>query len=270
MNETSPKQLAREPEPHNMPQPRRAIALVGLSLGVFALAAPLLPGRLPFVALGLVILVVGLLQNFTGFALRDPGASSTWFSRGGASILTGLLLLAMPRLTFAALALLLGLSWILSGVSAMLASIGRRGQEDRFWRLIDGVVNIALGLAIAVQWPIQGVVSVALFVGLRFLWSGWSALLGRLPEGTPNGEVAGLHPDSRLGLPPHAYVAQLNEELGREAVLRRRADRSWRWVLLLTFFFIHAARMDTDWNLVGMLSPAGAVLGDVALAIVLA
>ena len=52
--------------------------------------------------------------------------------------------------------------------------------------------------------------------------------------------------------------------------IRSRSDRGWCWLFLLTFFAIHAARMDTDWNLVGMLSPAGAVVGDVLLAIVLA
>ena len=62
----------------------------------------------------------------------------------------------MPKLTFAGLALLLGLSWIVSGVSTIVAAIGRRGQADWIWALIDGVVNVVLGVAIALQWPISG------------------------------------------------------------------------------------------------------------------
>ncbi len=262
---------ARTAAPRLFRPPGRIIGLLGLLLGVFALGTPLLPGKLAFFVLGLLILCVGLLQNVTGFALPDQGAARSWFSRGGASILTGLLLMAMPKLTFAALALLLGLSWMVSGGSAIVAAIGRRGQADWIWPLIDGGVNLVLGLAIALQWPIEGIVSVGLFVGLRYLAAGWSIFMGAPHVSLPSAaEAASLHPDSRLGLAPHPYVASLRDELANEVKIRSRSDRTWRWIFLLTFFAIHAARMDTDWNLVGLLSPAGAVVGDVLLAIVLA
>src|SRR5262249_49647700 len=225
-----------------------------------------------FLVLGLLILVFGLLQNVTGFALRDPAAAGDWLARGGGSILTGVLRIAMPKLTFAGLALLLGISWMVSGVSGIAAAVGRqRGQGDWIWLLIDGVVNVLLGLAIALQWPIRGVLSISLYVGLRYVSVGWSLLMGapRVPPATA-AEEAGLHPDRRLGLPPHPYVGKLRAELTAEVAIRNRSDRGWRWLFLLTFFAIHAARMDIDYNLVGMLSPAGAVAGDIGLAIILA
>lgn len=270
MNEADPVPANNASAGQVVRPPGRLIGLLGLLLGGLALAAPLLPGRLAFLALGLLILIVGLLQNFTGFAVRDPAASGSWFSRGGASILTGLLLLAMPRLIFAALALLLGISWILGGLSTLLAALRQRGQGDWHWQMIDGAVNVVLGLAIALQWPIKGVTSIALYVGLRFISAGWSALMGRIPAPMRDEAVEGLHPDSRLGLPAHAYLGQLREQLTAEAVVTTRSDRAWRWLFLLVFFFIHAARMDSDWNLIGILSPLGAVLGDVGLAIILA
>src|SRR5262249_37324041 len=159
-----------------------------------------------------------------------------------------------------------------SGVSGIAAAVGRqRGQGDWIWLLIDGVVNVLLGLAIALQWPIRGVLSISLYVGLRYVSVGWSLLMGapRVPPATA-AEEAGLHPDRRLGLPPHPYVGKLRAELTAEVAIRNRSDRGWRWLFLVTFFAIHAARMDIDYNLVGMLSPAGAVLGDVLLSIVLA
>src|SRR5205085_2691945 len=138
---------------------------------------------------------------------------------------------AMPKLTFAALAFLLGLSWMVSGGSAIVAAIRRRGQADWIWPLIDGGVNLVLGLAIALQWPVAGIVSVGLFVGLRFLAEGWSLLMGASHDSPPSAmEVAGLHPDSRLGLPPHPSIASLREELADEELVRSRSDRNWRWL----------------------------------------
>src|SRR5262249_9084553 len=209
-------------------RPGRMIGLAGLLLGAFALGTPLLPGTLAFLVLGLLILIFGLLQNFAGFGLRDPAAAGSWFSRGGASILTGLLLIAMPKLTFAGLAVLLGLSWIVGGGSAVLAAIGRRGQADWIWSFIDGFVSLVLGLAIALQWPVSGIVSISVFVGLRCVSAGWSLLLGAPPLPPPTeAEAAGLHPDSRLGLAPHPYIGKLREELASEELIRTRSDRAW-------------------------------------------
>ena len=86
-------------------RPGTAFGLLGLLLGSSRSGRLCCPGKRRSLSLGLLILIVGLLQNMTGFARRDPDATGTWFSRGGASILTGLLLMAMPKLTFAALAL---------------------------------------------------------------------------------------------------------------------------------------------------------------------
>lgn len=267
MAESSQNKLAGRPSR----SPGKTIGLFGLLLGIFALGTPLLPGKLAFFVLGLLILIVGLLQNMTGFARQDQGATGSWFSRGGASMLTGLLLMVMPKLTFAGLALLLGISWMASGVSAMVAAIRRSDQAEWIWSLIDGGVNIVLGLAIAVQWPISGILSIGLFVGLRYISAGWSILVSAPQVVAPSGEeAAGLHPDRRLGLAPHPYIANLRDELVNEEKVRVCSDRNWRWLFLLTFLVIHAVRMDSSWNLVGMLSPAGAVLGDVLLAILVA
>src|SRR5437870_4996806 len=84
-----------------------------------------------------------------------------------------------------------------------------------------------LGLLIALQWPVEGVVSVGLFVGLRFLAAGWSILMGAPDVSQPSApEAAGLHPDSRLGLAPHPYIASLREELANEEIIRSRSDRN--------------------------------------------
>ena len=159
------------------------IGLAGVLLGVFALGTPLLPGKLAFLVLGLLILIFGLLQNFAGFALRDPDAAGSWFSRGGASIVTGLLLIAMPSLTFAGLALLLGLSWIVSGVSAIVAAT----RSPRSGRLALVARSTASSASCSVwrsrvQWPISGIVSIGLFVGLRYVSAGWSLLVGSAPQ----------------------------------------------------------------------------------------
>lgn len=251
--------------------PGRVIGAAALLLGIFALGTPVAAGRWAYLVLGLLILAFGLLQNFAGFSMRGDAAAGSWFSRGGSSILTGVVLVLMPSLSFAGLAILLGLSWIVSGVSAIGSALGRRGPPDWIWYALDGLVSVLLGLAIALQWPLSGIVSIGITIGLRYVSVGWALLVGTpdLPP-SPEGEAVGLHPDERLGLPPHALLGTLRQTLAAEEVVRERSDRVWCLWFLLTFFAIHVARMDTEWTFIGMLSPAGAVVGDMLLAIALA
>ena len=61
----------------------------GVLLGLFALLTPLLPGKLGFLVLGLLILTLGLLQNFAGFARGQ--ADWIWaVAEGAVSFVLGL------------------------------------------------------------------------------------------------------------------------------------------------------------------------------------
>src|SRR5262249_34007923 len=81
--------------------------------------------------------------------------------------------------------------------------------------------------------------------------------------------VAG-HPDSGLGLAPHPEFGKLQATLNMEEEGRRRVDVAWCLTFVVVFFAIHIGRMHVEWNLVGMVSPLLAVLGDVGTALLLA
>ena len=56
----------------------------------------------------------------------------------------------------------------------------------------------------------------------------------------------------------------------RRRAARSPIDRYWIFTLLIVFFAIHVGRMDAEWNLVGLFSPAWRWSGDVFFALVLA
>ena len=112
--------------------------------------------------------------------------------------------------------------------------------------------------------------TIGLYVGCRILGSGWSKILGRDDtSNAPVADVAALHSDPHLRLPPHPELAKLRD-IERSGRARYPIDRYWRVTFLLTFLAIHIGRMDAEWNLVGLFSPGVAVIGDVLFALVLA
>src|SRR5205085_12353998 len=124
----------------------------------------------------------------------------------------------------------------------------------------------------AARWPVSGQAVVAFLVAIRMLTAGWSMLLSR--ENKPGAVVEApsdaRHPDGRLGLPPHQEFARLQASLGTEEEGRRRIDAAWRRTFILVFFAIHIGRMHVTWDLVGMISPLVAVVGDAGTALLVA
>ena len=264
---------------------RRLLGAGGLLAGLAALAAPLFAGPTTSFLLGLLMVSAGAAQALLVVAAPGPVPGKAAFVPAATSALAGVLLLAAPNFVFAGLAMLLGLSWVVDGVVKVAAAFreaspGRRRRRPSGgprWAVLDGLMNAALGVTIAAQWPVSGAWSIALMVGLRLTSAGWSALAGDpkadAPESDAGAEAAAdCHPDPRLGLglPSHPEFARLRESSLAEIAARQRVDRYWRLMFVLTFFTIHVGRMGAEWSFVGLISPAVAVVGDVAISLLLA
>jgi uncharacterized membrane protein HdeD (DUF308 family) len=248
---------------------RVALGSLLLALGLAALATPFVAGKSAPVALGLLLLASGVLQLLQTFLLRDRRLRNSALFGSAVSILAGALLIALPKLVFAALTLLHGLSFLLGGLVEVAAALRGKSDREAGLALIDGLINVALGLSIAAQWPLSGVWAIGVYVGIRILASGWSITLGRADVvGGPEGP--GSHPDALLRLPPHPELTRILKAVTDEEEAGARVGRYWRTVFVLVFFAIHVGRMDAEWNLVGLFSPAVAVVGDVCFALVLA
>ena len=73
-----------------------------------------------------------------------------------------------------------------------------------------------------------------------------------------------------LGLTDEPEAVALAAEVEAAERGRAPADRGWTIAFILTLFAIHIGRMRTDLTVLGLLSPAIAVLGDIALAVLIA
>src|SRR5262249_36364710 len=195
--------ISPETSPVHASSVRRIVTGVALLvLGWLALATPFFAGKDAALVLGLLVLGSGLLQLRQAFAVRERHAGNAAFFSSAVSIAVGFLLLALPKLTFTGLTVLLGLSFLLDGFFKIVAAVRGGVSGGRSWALIDGLINGALGVSIAISWPLSGALAIGLYVGIRILAAGWSILFGRpdTPAATPE-EADAQHPDPRMHLP---------------------------------------------------------------------
>src|SRR5262249_42017237 len=110
----------------------------------------------------------------------------------------------------------------------------------------------------------------AFVVGIHMLAAGWSMLRGRHVVPVAWTSPGDAHADVSLGLPPHRIFAKLNESASAGEKNRLAIDAWWCAIFLLVLFVIHVGRMRVYWNLVGMVAPLAAVVGDLAVALTVA
>lgn len=243
----------------------RFAALAGRALGVPVLLLGILATAIPFLVegsgaflLGLLMLASALLQLGHAYTLPVQRTGRSWFAGTGTSIVIGLLLLAASKLVFTALAFLLGISWIVDGISKIRRAISPQ-EISRTGLIFDGVISLVIGLAIAIQWPFAGAWTVHLAAGFRILATGWAMLMARRNLGDASSQPAD--------------ASTVTDPLRDEIVVQEQAlsatNRWWIITFLLVFFAIHVGRMESRWTIVELFSPLVAVVGDVFFALVI-
>jgi uncharacterized membrane protein HdeD (DUF308 family) len=251
----------------------RMRGLLVLAMGCLAILSPFLSGSLALFLVGWLLIACGVLEMLETFRAFDNNKRRSAYLSGMLSILAGILLLAQPQVVLRGLALLLAGSFLLDGISKIVAALRTRAASGS-WQgmLAGGCINVALAVVLVARWPISGQGVVVILVGIRMLTAGWSMLRGSADKPTPAFEAppSGLYPDGALNLPPHPEFAALAASLQTEDEKRRWVDTVWCWTFVVVFFAIHIGRMPIEWNLVGLISPLVAVLGDVGTALLLA
>jgi uncharacterized membrane protein HdeD (DUF308 family) len=252
---------------------RSARSLLVFLTGCLALSVAFFAGPLAPALVGALLILSGVLEGWGTFqAIGESGRRSAYLG-GTLSVLAGLLVMAAPGLVLGGLAIVLAGLFFIDGIGkARAAWRGRAAGRRWLGRFATGTANVLIALVLVVQWPVSGPKLVLILVGLHMLTAGWSILTEEIGASTTSEQInqLGRHPDGQLNLALHQEFAALEATLQSEDDARRRVDLYWCLTLIIVFFAIHLGRMNGAWNLVGMISPLAAALGDVGTAFVVA
>jgi uncharacterized membrane protein HdeD (DUF308 family) len=80
-------------------------------------------------------------------------------------------------LASATLTLMIAWCLVAIGVLRLLVGWQMRASKGWIWTLIGGVVAIALGVMIMVEWPVSGVWVIGMFVAIEMMFAGWSQII---------------------------------------------------------------------------------------------
>jgi len=150
-----------------------AVGVVATVFGILVLAN--IWGSVHLVAIfaGLFLLFAGILQFFVG-----GGGRSGRVIAGVIAIIAGVALIAWPEASVKTVAVIVGLAFLISGISVAVAAIAARGES--YGAVVGlGVVLAVIGLVFII-WPGPTVTLLMILVGLAALLFGIAAIVQAL------------------------------------------------------------------------------------------
>ena len=157
----------------------QATLIVGIITFVLGLIVTLHPsGSLNVIAvlLGLLMIVSGLFHLFRVFGAGQ--SHRVWHGIAGLLLVViGVVLIRHLHLTVALVGLIIGLSWIVEGVAALISAFAGDSREGRGWWIFFGILTLVGGIVI-VAWPVESVTAIAVLIGIWFIILGLVEIVG--------------------------------------------------------------------------------------------
>ncbi len=152
------------------------LGLVTLILGLIVALHP--SGSLNVIAvlLGILMILSGLFHLIRVFDSRE--AHRVWLGIAGLLfIVIGVILIRHLHLTRAIIGLVIGITWIVQGVTALIGGIAGGVREGRAWSIFFGVVSLAAGIVVTAT-PASSVNVLATLLGIWFIIMGICEIIG--------------------------------------------------------------------------------------------
>lgn len=142
-------------------------------LGTLAVGAATFTTFLSVFFIGLLLLSGGIAKVIYSFWAKDWGGFFISLLVGLLYGVTGGIFLAKPIQAAAALTLLIGSLFVVSGTFKIVSSVTAR-FANWGWLLFSGIISLILGIMVLAEWPEASLWIIGLFVGIDMIIYGWT------------------------------------------------------------------------------------------------
>ena len=130
------------------------------------------------VLLGILMILSGIFHLIRVFDLAEP--HRVWLGITGLLfVVIGVVLIRHLHLTRSVIGLIIGITWIVQGLTALIGGISGGVREGRAWWIFFGAASLIAGIAVAVA-PASSLDVLALLLGIWFMVMGAFEVIGGL------------------------------------------------------------------------------------------
>jgi len=156
-----------------------------LVVGILTLIIGLVVSFHPTGSLNVVAVLLGILMILSGIfhlirMFDSKEIHRVWLGIAGLMfIVVGVVLIRHLDLSRAAIGLVIGITWIVQGLTALIGGIAGDVREGRAWWITFGVISVIAGLVV-VSAPASSLNVLAVLLGIWFVIMGIFEIIGAL------------------------------------------------------------------------------------------
>jgi uncharacterized membrane protein HdeD (DUF308 family) len=157
----------------------QAMVFVGIVTVILGLVISLHPsGSLNVIAvlIGVLLVISGIFDLVRVFDRSEP--HRVWLGIAGLLLVViGVVLIRHLNLTVALVGLVIGITWIVQGLAALVNGFSGGPGERRGWWIVFGLISLIAGIVV-VAVPTTSVTVLAVLVGIWFIVTGLVQIVG--------------------------------------------------------------------------------------------
>jgi uncharacterized membrane protein HdeD (DUF308 family) len=159
------------------------IGVLAIALGCLAILVPAVAAVGTAIFIGIVLIVFGTFLVAAAFTAHSLGSLIVRLLWALLTVVVGVWLLAEPHHGAVSLTLLLGIYFLLMGITRLAIAVAARGRQGAGLVGLSGVAGLIIGILILAKFPSSADWAIGLLVGIDLIFAGWTltsvALVGR-------------------------------------------------------------------------------------------
>lgn len=156
-----------------------AFGILLILLGLVLLGTPVVGSLASVFVLGCLLVAGGFLHVVTAFMERPSDDFWMHLLVAAFMFVIGILMLSHPDATLVTLTLLIAAFFLGVGVFRTLSALVAK-FKGWGWVLLNGLISLILGILILVHWPAASLWVIGLFLGIDFIFAGWSIIMSAI------------------------------------------------------------------------------------------
>jgi uncharacterized membrane protein HdeD (DUF308 family) len=154
----------------------RTIGIVAIVIGCFAILLPELFSLGAAVFVGVVLVLVSAFLAAAAFAAHGIGSLLARLAWALLTFVVGLWLILEPHNGTLTLTLVLGIYFLLMGLTRIAVAFMGRGTPNAGWVGLSGVCGLIIGILVLAKFPSSADWAIGLLVGIDLIFAGWTLI----------------------------------------------------------------------------------------------
>jgi uncharacterized membrane protein HdeD (DUF308 family) len=160
-----------------------AVGVIAIFIGCVAILVPAVASVGTAIFIGWVLVIVAAFLTAAAFSAHSVGSVAVRLAWALLTFVVGIWLIVEPHNGTLTLTLVLGIYFLLMGLTRITVAFVGRGQPNAGLVGLSGVAGLVIGILVLAKFPSSADWAIGLLVGIDLIFAGWTltsvALVGR-------------------------------------------------------------------------------------------